>query len=460
MIKPRHIAVIDIGKTNAKVALVDTEHFEETAVVTRANRVLEGPPWPHFDLEGHWAFILCALKAFHADHGIDAISTTTHGASAVLLDQNGDLGAPMLDYEHHGPDSLREEYDALRPAFSETGSPRLGMGLNLGAQLHWIFATQPDLKARTATILTYPQYWGYRLTGQIASDVSSLGCHTDLWDPYKRHYSSLPETLGIREKMAPPRPATDCLGTVLPAIAKATGLSASTPVFVGIHDSNASLLPHLMDSTPPFSVVSTGTWVIAMAVGGEQKDLDAAKDTLINVNAYGAPVPSARFMGGREYEIAMQGQKITPTNEDIRAVLDKGICLLPALQNDSGPFMSRTAKWIGGEPAIDSGVRAAALSLYLAMVTAHCLEMIGHRGTIIAEGPFTKNRLYLDMLATATDSEVHACKASTGTSIGAAMLAVDGNPDIPASTYHHPRQDLSAYARLWRDLVARQDDGP
>ena len=28
----------------------------------------------------------------------------------------------------------------------------------------------------------YPQYWAYRLTGVLANEVTSLGCHTDLWD--------------------------------------------------------------------------------------------------------------------------------------------------------------------------------------------------------------------------------------------------------------------------------------
>nr|WP_199178698.1 hypothetical protein [Acidimangrovimonas sediminis] len=79
-----------------------------------------------------------------------------------------------------------------------------------------------------------------------------------------------------------------------------------TPVNCGIHDSNASLLPYLKGHEAPFAVVSTGTWVIAMAIGGRMSrnigNLDEARDTLVNVNALGAPVPSARFMGGREYE--------------------------------------------------------------------------------------------------------------------------------------------------------------
>ena len=38
---------------------------------------------------------------------IDAISVTTHGATAALLDADGALALPVLDYEHDGPDSAR-----------------------------------------------------------------------------------------------------------------------------------------------------------------------------------------------------------------------------------------------------------------------------------------------------------------------------------------------------------------
>ena len=42
-----HVAVIDIGKTNAKLALVDLATLKELAIVKRPNMVLPGPPWPH-----------------------------------------------------------------------------------------------------------------------------------------------------------------------------------------------------------------------------------------------------------------------------------------------------------------------------------------------------------------------------------------------------------------------------
>ena len=418
-----HVAVIDIGKTNAKLALVDPDTLSEIIVVTRPNVVLASPPWPHFDVEGHWAFLLNALAQFQASHGIDAISITTHGACVALLDENGALAAPILDYEHDGPDTLAADYDALRPPFSETGSPRLAGGLNIGAQLHWLFAQDPELRDRTRTIVTYPQYWGHRLTGVAASDVCSLGCHTDLWNPYEGRFSGLVETLGIAGQMAVPRSPSDVLGPILPAIAARTGLDPDVPVHCGIHDSNASLLPHLLRHKPPFTVVSTGTWVIAMSVGGSAISLDPAQDTLVNVDAFGNTVRSARFMGGREHDRATDGPYPEPTEADIAAVLDSQIMLMPSMASGTGPFLGRTSCWYGGEPAIGTGTRGAAVAFYLALVTARCLSLIGHAGPVIVEGPFSQNRTYRRMLSRATGCEVIAMGGATGTSQGAALLA-------------------------------------
>jgi sugar (pentulose or hexulose) kinase len=450
-----HIAVIDIGKTNAKLALVDAETLAEVAVITRPNRVLQGPPWPHFDLAGHWDFLLAGLAQFHRDHGIAAISVTTHGAAAVLLDTDGNLAAPMLDYEHPGPEDLAAAYDALRPDFAETGSPRLGMGLNLGAQLHWLFATDPGLQARTRAIVTYPQYWGYLLTGVLACDVSSLGCHTDLWNPWQGRYSSLVNRLGLTGLMAPARRPSEVLGGLGADVATVTGLPPGLPVSVGIHDSNASLYPYLMARTGAFSVVSTGTWVVAMAVGGDTPDLDPARDVLVNVNALGQAVPSARFMGGREFETIAAGLDAQVEPADRAQVLAHGIALLPAVEPGSGPFAGRQMSWIGASQT--AGQTYLALSWYLALMTDTCLSLIGARGPLIVEGPFARNRDYLDMLASLRPEGVETALSATGTAVGAALLQhVAATP--PTTAPHPAPADAAAlivYAQRWRDRVAR-----
>lgn len=445
-----HVAVLDVGKTNAKLALVDGETLAEIAVLTRPNRVLPGPPWPHMDLEGHWAFFLAGLARMQAEHGVDAISVTTHGAAAVLLDASGGLAAPMLDYEH--PIPADPAYDGMRPGFAITGSPRLPGGLNLGAQLHWLLS-QPGLRDRIAHVVTYPQYWGFRLTGEPASDVTSLGCHTDLWDPWQGRFSPLVEALGLAGRIAPARRADEVLGGITRAVAAATGIAAGTPVAVGIHDSNASLYPHLLGRGGAFAVVSTGTWVVAMAVGGQAAALDPDRDVLVNVNALGQPVPSARFMGGREYEMIRQGSTAVPGAPDRAAVASRDVMLLPSVQRGCGPFPGRESRWTA--PPQTEGQRMVALSWYLALMTGTCLELAGAGGQVIVEGPFARNPDYLDMLAAISPGGVATAASATGTSAGAAMLCLPGARPPATQPWAAP-EGLQAYAQRWRSEVGCQ----
>ncbi len=453
MTPPRHVAVIDVGKTNAKLALVDLVSLSEIAVITRPNRVLPGPPYPHFDLDGHWQFFLEHLGAFHRSHGIDGISVTAHGASAVLLDSEGALATPMLDYEHDGPEESRTAYDRLRLAFAETGSPRLPLGLNLGAQLHWLLERDPQLLSRCTHVVTYPQYWGHRLTGVAASDLCSLGCHTDLWRPDLGAPSALVARLGLADRLAPARKPSDLLGPITAEVARRTGLDPATPVLCGIHDSNASLLPYLKGREGPFSVVSTGTWVIAMAMGAHPLPLDPARDTLVNVNALGQPVPSARFMGGREYELMRSDSN--PVAEDRAHVLASGTMLLPAVVPESGPFAGRRHCWTSEPPS--PGARSYALSLYLALMTRSCLDLIGAEGPAVVEGPFARNPDFLAMLAAVTPEGVEIAGSATGTSIGAALL-FGGAPTSPTRAVPPPAaaEALRSYAARWRAALDTQ----
>jgi len=420
---PRHVAVIDIGKTNAKVALVDLCSSLELAVRQMPNRVLRDGPYRHYDSEGLWAFILESLASLNAEQAIEGISVTTHGAAVALLRGDGSLALPLLDYEDAGPDETAEAYDALRPDFEVTGSPRLPAGLNLGAQLFWQQQRFPADFNKVAMILTYPQYWSYRLTGVASVEVTSLGCHTDLWNPTEHGYSVLADATGWRSRMAPLRRASDAIGPIMPDLAKATGIKHDCPVACGIHDSNASLLPHLMHEQQPFAVVSTGTWVVAMSVGGAEAELDPRRDTLINVDAFGAPVRSSRFMGGREYERACGSEAVGYDVGDLASVLRGRVMLLPSLEAGTGPFPDRLGGWSAEADGLSAAERAAAAACYLALMTATCLDMIGARGPVVVEGAFARDTLLMSLIAAMTGRPVRGIGTrSTGTSIGAAIL--------------------------------------
>ena len=423
MADARFIAVIDIGKTNAKLALFDLEEQREVTRFTTANEVVKSGVYPHFNIEHLWAFIIDGLRALAGKHAVDAISITTHGACAVLLDEAGKLALPVLDYEYTGPDKTASAYDALRPDFSQTGAPRLPVGLNLGAQIYWQAKTFPKEFAQLRWIVTYAQYWAYRLSGVLANEVTSLGCHTDLWNYNAKDYSILVDEMGWRKFMPPLRRADECLGPVLADVAKITGLKSNTPIYCGIHDSNASLYPHLAAQKQPFAVVSTGTWVICMAVGGAVVALDPARDTLMNVNALGQPVPSARFMGGREYQILSTEFGDTPVEADAEHILTRQAMLLPSVVGACGPFPNHKMKWLNAD-GLTAAQKQIAASYYLAMMTASCLNLIKAQGDIIVEGPLAENNFYLQMLSAATGRAIKLSRdIGTGTTLGAAHLA-------------------------------------
>lgn len=452
-IKPGRVAVIDIGKTNAKVVVIDTGSGEEIAAEKRTNPVLRDGPYPHYDVEMLWNFILAALARFGREPGFDAISITTHGASAALLDETGDLAMPVLDYEHIYPEPVQQAYRDIRPNFAETGSPQLPAGLNLGAQIHFQKTMFPDDFAKVRSIVTYPQYWAGRLTGVQATETTSLGCHTDLWNPRRKSFSSLVERLGIEHLMAPVRSAFDVLGTIRPSLAQETGLSPDMPVYCGIHDSNASLLPHLLRREGDFSVVSTGTWVVNFAIGGKADALDPNRDTLLNVDALGRPVPSSRFMGGREYEmLAQQFGPATPHEIEaaLSGVIEKGMMLLPSVVRGSGPFPESASRWIADSDATGAE-RHAAASLYLALMTEFCLSLVERRGPVVVEGPFAENTLYLKALAAFAATDVIAMEGSTGTSAGAALLT--GIKPVAGRERHFTAADmpgLTSYRAAWQ----------
>ena len=448
----RRIAVLDIGKTNAKVLVVDLATGAEEVLARVPNAVRRDGIYPHHDTEMLWAFVLEGLRAA-AVRGVDAMSITTHGAACVLVDGQGGLALPMLDYEHDGPDSVAAEYAAVRPGFEETGSPRLPGGLNVGAQVFWLSRAFPEEFAKARHVLMLAQYWAFRLSGVAASEATSLGCHTDLWNPWAGAFSSLVGKMGWVGLFPPVRKAAEVLGPVLPEVAKATGLPLGTPVLCGIHDSNASLVPHLAEA--PCGVLSTGTWMIVMALGGRPVELDAARDVLVNVNALGQPVPTARFMGGREMEEIMAGRIVTPSEDDLLRVLEGRVMAMPSLHPDTGPFPGKRFGWIGGEP--EGAARMTAASFYAALMGAECLDLAGAEGPVIVEGAFGGNLAFLRMLAAATGRLVRGAGQGAGTGLGAAMLAGPRAAKGSAALEVMPETDpvWTGYVAAWREAVAR-----
>ena len=251
------VAVLDVGKTNVKLALFSRQG-ETLWERSQPNRPLPAPPYLHTDIEAIWAFFRASLAEAARLHRIDAIVPTAHGAAAVLVDDQG-LALPMLDYEETQVESIEPSYAPIRPPFAKSYSPPAANGLNVGRQLAWQKANFPEGFARARYLLFYPQYWAWRMSGVAANEFTSVACHTDLWLPAEARASDLVAALGMVGRLPPLVPAWRALGPLKREIADAAGLAPNVPVLCGVHDSNASIVPYLAHWRAPFTVVSTGT---------------------------------------------------------------------------------------------------------------------------------------------------------------------------------------------------------
>ncbi len=448
------IALIDIGKTNSKLSLIDSNTGERTFTAARANRIVRNDLGAQLDLFAIEEWLVRTLAAAPDVGVVSAIVPVAHGAAAVLLDKHHDVIA-ACDYEDAQFDSVADAYRERRDGFMKTYSPDLSLGLNLGRQLFFLQTKHADVFARVTHALLYPQYWAWRCCGVIASEVSSLGCHTDLWLPGECAYSSLAIDQNWADLFPPIQFAGDTLGTVTPAFAAATGLPLSCRVVCGVHDSNASYLKVLLGREDEgFTIVSSGTWTIAMSNGGELAMLQEQRDMLANVDVFGSAVPTARYMGGREYEL------IAGTREDadltaIARSIETGAMALPAFVG-SGPFASRHGSVIGLQDA-GRGGSAAVATLYSVLMTDALIESLGFQQNVFIDGPFARNPFFNRLLASC-DRSRRVLVSSAAELAGVCFLA---GAQVQPCEPSEPAQPLDIsgfdhYRARWRELTAKE----
>jgi L-fuculokinase len=448
------IAIIDIGKTNARVAFIDPHTGAEVWRAQRVNQVIDSPLVRELDIREIERWLIHTLQHAPDRQRVSAIVPIAHGAAAVLVDAHGAVVAAP-DYEDARFEAINEHYDAARDRFEQTFSPSLPLGLNLARQIYFLEERHPTLFARVAHIFPYPQYWAWRLSGVMASEVTSLGCHSDLWFPRENTFSTLARKRGWTQRFAPVRFAGDVLGTLTPEMARHTGLTPECRVICGIHDSNASYLQHAIARPrgEQFAVVSSGTWTIVMASGSDPARLRADRDMLGSANAFGAPVPTARFMGGREYE-SIASSKAAADEQGLRVVLQRQAMAVPAFAN-SGPFAGHAGRLIDAE-RLDDRERAALATLYETLMIDVLLQSLGAQGDTIVDGPLAGNPLFAGLLAALRPaSRILIAPASTSTGRAACYLAGMQLPATDVSVASEPLRidGLEAYRAAWRNRL-------
>ncbi|REG89453.1 FGGY-family carbohydrate kinase [Winogradskyella sediminis] len=296
-IKQEVIAIFDIGKTNKKFFLFDTNYNEVYKEYTTLEEIVDEDGFPTEDIHALQKWIQLVFKNIldSNTYTITAVNFSTYGASLVHLDKNGDLLTPLYNYLKPIPSDILEQFNNTYGDISiETGAPPSGM-LNSGMQLYWLKYKQPDVFKNISYSLHLPQYLSYMFTGVPLSEFTSIGCHTSLWDYGKKDYHSWVYKEDI-DQILPPIVSTEtCISKYYNG--------KRIKIGVGIHDSSSALIPYLKGSKKPFVLVSTGTWSVSLNPYSDVSLTNEAlqNDTINYMKVNGKPVKSAKLLLGKEY---------------------------------------------------------------------------------------------------------------------------------------------------------------
>ncbi|MDJ1480083.1 FGGY family carbohydrate kinase [Cytophagaceae bacterium YF14B1] len=430
------IAVFDIGKTNKKFFLFDFDFKELHQEYISIPETTDEDGYPCEDLLAVTTWMQQTLNRFLQSDIIEIkrLNFSTYGASFVHLDAQGTPLTPLYNYTKPYPSELLEDFyekNEGKDTFSvHTASPALGM-LNSGLQLYWLRKTKPELFAKVRYSLHFPQYCSYLFTGLAASEYTSVGCHTGLWNFVTRNYHNWV----VNEQ----------LDTILPPLVPTTQFTFSElnghriRVGTGIHDSSAALLPYIVQNKEPFLLLSTGTWNITFNPFNNEPltKEELNQDCLLYLQTNGEPVKASRLFLGNEYNYQTQllATYFQKSPDYFRQVeFDEGIYIkwkdLPeksfCWQNLQFPDNSI----IGADQTDLSVFKSFEEALHRMMIEMIDLQIRSiklatgstHIHKLFVDGGFTNSSLFLEMLSRSLPSfEIIATPTPLGSSLGAAM---------------------------------------
>lgn len=384
------VLILDIGKTHTKLSLHEGGVFGRSNLYPpmkiRSPLQLNGP-YPAIDTAAIWNWAMDSIAQMPAKDRITAILPVTHGASLALLN-NGQLAFPVMDYEFAPGDEFVARYESVRPPFDQIGSPRMPAMLNAGQQLFYLAETYPMRFASADHIVPLAQYFSFLFSGTLRSEVSALGCHTDLWNPLRGRFSHLAIATEWSARFPPLANAFASVGFIRPSLTARLGLASDVIVLAGCHDSSFEFAQAEAQCGINIGTLSTGTWFVATTRAQSNGRACTNADISYGVSIDGSATVSARFMGGR----LVEGLTQHPTPQDWQRVIESH-----TIARLSGSGTSVDLAFTG--PLCDDPAScAAAAQFFLALNSSRLLDRLEVADRLIVTGAFAENDTFFSLL--------------------------------------------------------------
>lgn len=474
-------AIFDIGKTNKKFFLFDQQYG-----VVRQNQVRleqttddDGDTCEDLTALEHW--IKKNIGEARKDETVDvkALNFSTYGATLVHLDEKGEPVTPLYNYLKPYPEDLLNQfyrsYKGREELSVETASPPMGM-LNSGLQLYWLKYRKPEVFKNIRKSLHFPQYLSYLMTGRQYSELTSIGCHTAMWNFDQDDYHAWIK----HENFLSLLPAIKPLSTTLPV----NWDDKTLKIGVGIHDSSAALAPYLYAFDEPFMLVSTGTWSITFNPFNKQPLTfnELQRDCLCYLDVFGNQVKASRLFLGNEYRVQKDKlmQHFAVQHDDDPIELDSNL-IKEIIRKDnparklkletaynSGPFpQNKPGDWDIRQ--FDSYREAYhQLMLDLAAIQAESIKLArGEVSTkkLVITGGFSQNEFFIRLLTCFfPGKEIYTSNLPNASALGAALVVNDESclnhekeaaNRLLALTKHEACKAMEVGSYRWKESVIK-----
>ena len=429
------ILIFDVGKTNKKIFLFDEQYKIVHEESQKFEEIKDEDGFPCEDLQAlsKWVWERFSSISSNKNYNLLGVNFSTYGASFAYVDKHGKAIAPLYNYLKPFPEKLKQQfyqtYGGESLIAKETASPILG-SLNSGMQLYRLKYEKPEFFERIAFAFHLPQYLSYVIANYPASEITSIGCHTNLWDFQKNNYHAWVLSENIDQKFAPIINSSVTIPT--------TFNKQEIQIGIGLHDSSSALIPYLKFFSEPFILLSTGTWCISLNPFNTSMltDYELHNDCLCYLSYEGKPVKASRLFAGYEHEEQVK-RLAAHFNKDINyyktIVFNRSLLKKLQQQNITKLISNQTAMVQQSAFSkrlledFDTYEKAYHQLMFDIMTQQVFSTKLVINATpvekIFVDGGFGKNDVYMNLLAASFPNiKVYAASIAQASSLGAALV--------------------------------------